>query len=126
MLTEEQIKELEPLTRHLKYGKLLIDAIEVWKIYNPVTGDFGCMPDESGKFIKFEFSQGCCLLGAACINKIDDLKSRPNLILNEFNIQLTEFWNLSDGFDGTNKFNDDNEAWVFGSNIRKIVKPLTN
>lgn len=31
MLTETQLKNLEPLTKHSKYGKLLSDAIEIWK-----------------------------------------------------------------------------------------------
>lgn len=31
MLTSKQLQAPEPLTTHAKYGKLLSDAIDVWK-----------------------------------------------------------------------------------------------
>lgn len=68
MLTEKQLKRLQPLTKHLKYGPIVKAAIIGWKRCRPSAGMFG-VATNNNKFIRNKSQKGCCFLGAAVLNR---------------------------------------------------------
>lgn len=64
MLTEEQLKRLQPLTTHPKYGPIVKAAIIGWKKCRPLNGAFG-ITLENFKFRRSKHFKGCCFLGKA-------------------------------------------------------------
>lgn len=121
MLTPTQIKKLEPLTKHPRFGKLLIEAIKGWKHTTPRKGLFGI---ELGLKRYISSEKKCCLLGAALINKHrkDNFGVKFDII-KRFNITEPEIDSLIDGFDDRNLLIEDRKAFEFAAKVRKIVKP---
>lgn len=122
-LTQEQIQKLQPLTQHPKFGKLLQDAIEIWKKENiiPVIKDFGVIPYETD-LIYIIRDKGCCLLGAALVNKPCH-KAFFNTIKEYYNLSISEYDGLWVGFDIEPLFSEDFEAWKFGKQVHEIINP---
>lgn len=133
MLTEIQLKNLEPLTKHPKYGKLLCDAIEVWKTENvyPITRRFGIAKNVFTNTYCQESNEGsnqyCCLIGAAITGKEVALKfplviaGIREVVLKNFQISYEEMINLFQGFDCVNNFGLTNESYEFGKAVHLIV-----
>lgn len=125
MLTEEQIKKLESLCQHVRYGKILQDAIETWKNSQPCQKIFGVYVYYENK-THFEMSANkcCCLIGAAGYTKKPFHSLLKTIVLEYALNDIEEVWAISDGFDG-NKLESQvyKEAYVFGSSVREIVEP---
>jgi hypothetical protein len=142
MLTQDQLTQLEPLTKHQKFGKLLSDAIEIWKREDvtPVCGKLGISKKYSLFSCKYEFNnvnKCCCLIGAAMLGKNMRGEGRArrsctayNSAEKEFNITFNEVQGLWKSFDGWNKDvydgYEDIEAIEFANAVRKIIKPVSD
>src|SRR5690606_30806684 len=105
MLTQDQIDKLQLLTQHSKFGKLLQDAIEVWKRKDvaPVHGSFGIY-DINNKFVfdPDDECNNCCLVGAALYNKnviVSDKEIFTPSASKAFNLSNNEIRSLFAGFD---------------------------
>lgn len=140
MLTKRQIEELQPLTKHSKFGKLLADAIEVWKVADPIQNEFGVIrntkKDEDGfeiyeDCLDFTYERKCCcLIGAASLYKegpdsyLDDGDYAKLICKNTFSLSYIELDGLIRGFDGNltaDSFFYSQEAFTFASEVRKII-----
>lgn len=136
MLTEQQLKNLEPLCSTPKYGKILENAIEIWKQENvtPLTNWFGIdningLVWELSK-IRSGSSYCCCLLGASLVGKSVNVDFYDTLT-EKFNISETEIIGLFSGFDtnSNNEFkdvlkyisDDRKEAFIFGYSVHRAV-----
>jgi hypothetical protein len=117
MLTKKQQIKLILLTGHEKYGQLLADAIETWKIAKPSRYDCGLII-YSSKF-KNEENPECCLLGAAFAGKQGSLiEGFSEALQKYFNINESCF-GFIEGFDtGESGFSD---ARKFASEVSKII-----
>lgn len=76
MLTEQQLKNLAPLCENPKFGKLLSDAIEIWKREDvlPLNNSFGLKIDYKSQIFELseydrKYKYKCCLVGAAVVGK---------------------------------------------------------
>lgn len=130
MLTDQQIEELEPLTKHPKYGKLLSDTVEVWKRDDviPANSQYGVWV-RRGKFVFSDISKKCCILGAALVNKEydSDWCGLREAISNFFEVYPDEQESISKGFDNFPKISATvEEAWEFGNQIFKIINPISD
>jgi len=117
MLTQDQKSKLEPLTKHEKFGKLLIEAIKTWEVIHPKQREFGVF---KGKEFKWEADSetGCCLIGAAITGK-DSRHERICTATDCFSLDRKDLWALSDGFDDHSI--DESEACLFGKTVSDIV-----
>lgn len=121
MLTENQLIQLQPLTEHPKYGKILQDAIPVWQNVIPILGSFGI----SG-FPIFESQIGCCLLGAAMVGKENFSEKWSEITNKYFNLTKEEHHSIQYGFDGLDKSIATNkDAYFFGKEVSNIVRPIS-
>ena len=123
MLTQDQKEELEPFTKHEKFGKLLIEAMKTWETVDPRSG-FGIDRWESNgyplKFWKLDsYNNGCCLLGASILGK-DSTGSYIESVEKEFQIKREIAWDLSDGFEKCH-CSTETEASLFGEQVSDIV-----
>jgi hypothetical protein len=124
MITEEQKNQLEILTRHERYGQLLIDAIKSWEKINPEQETYGV--SRWNTHIKSEWQgdinwDGCCLVGASIIGKSNH-DAYLEEVMTSFNLKLIECLSLAYGFDGSDKRDDVcNEAYDFGNQVAKIL-----
>lgn len=151
MLTERQIFRLTPLLSHLKFGKILLDAIESWKQEDIFPGTKSCGIDwnsdsktyKAYKRYKFKKEETqtkevqktqtisvpetiayCCIIGAASIGKENkDVLKKQFLIY--FGISTVEYFSIQKGFDlvpfETNNSQYDFEAYKFGSDVHKAL-----
>lgn len=126
MLTKDQLKQLEPLIKHPKFGDMLRSAIIGWKKCRPAKGSFGIKIKENywrRAPWHEQIDKGCCLCGAALLNK----KANSNYKYEEFEIRFGidryEFWQLSDGWEENSFYNKNAEAYVFANEVRKIILP---
>lgn len=123
MLTQDQLKQLEPLTKHPKFGAVLKSAIIGWKKCKPAIGHFGIKLKENyWRRIprKEQIDRGCCLCGAALLNKKANSIYEYEEFEIRFDIGMYEFWQLSDGWENS-VFNKDTESYIFANEVRKIV-----
>lgn len=122
MLTEEQLKNLEPLTKHKKYGPIVKAAIIGWKRCRPTTETFG-VDRKNSKFVRDLSVKGCCFLGAAVLNRKSSNEGWVVWdIMKKFNLSfLSECWSLSDGFENENAESAHKEAYNFGKKVRKAL-----
>jgi hypothetical protein len=114
MLTQTQKDKLGPLTKHEKYGKLLIDAMKTWETIHPKQREFGVFRGKDSKW-EADSEIGCCLIGAAIAGKDSNMLIEVSV----FSIEQKEMWVLSDGFDDHS--NNESEAWLFGKTVSDIV-----
>jgi hypothetical protein len=124
MLTQEQKVKLDPLTKHERYGKLLIDAMRTWEISKPEEGSYGVQRDTLGEAFDFDSpDKHCCLLGAALYSKKSSESGYDAVIRDYFQIGSDEMGKLYQGFDNLNVINNYNykEAFDFGQAVREIV-----
>lgn len=126
MLTQTQIKKLESLTKHPKYGALVKRALMNWKKCKPVTCDHG-IEEINGKFKRTSYYDGCCFTGAGLLGlKGFDIRET---LKQKFNIFDEESIRLEFGFDAWDsklEYTDNpiyKEAYNFGKKVGKIVKP---
>jgi hypothetical protein len=124
MLTQEQKDQLEPLTHHPKYGKLLQEAIKGWEKVNPKTEKFGIYLDNGEFKLIVEDTPGmtgCCLVGSVMMNKKSDNEYITDSVINLFRqISENETSGLMSGFDCDEVLFKD-EAYEFGKEINKIL-----
>lgn len=123
MLTEDQLIQLKFLTKHKKYGKLLTDAIEIWKQekVKPTKKCFGVFYNSDKSELTLDGSNKCCLLGAALVGKnISRFDSKIDTILKYFDISRDEFYNIMFGFDHVNS-SEETEDFAFANLVREIV-----
>lgn len=124
MLTQEQKDLLEPLTRHEKYGKLLIDAMKTWEIGEPKRGTYGIAKTNN----VWEFGNAykrCCMVGASVIGKSGN-NSYLEEAMTTFNLSLFSVLDLARGFDDSSQYSAylpgaDFEAYQFGSKVSAIL-----
>lgn len=117
MLTKNQQVRLISMTSHSKYGQLLADAIEGWKIYDARQHSFGV--DINSKNKKYECPDSCCLLGSSLINKKHNISYFKDLE-NIYKISEIDLQALAEGFDNTIKYFG-TEAYMFGNKVAKIL-----
>ncbi len=124
MLTEDHLIQLQPLTQHPKFGKLLQAAIQTWSLpdVTPAWGEYGV--DYASDVIALMDANECCLLGASVVGKEWYYGSIFLTIENSFQISLDSMEGLFQGFDGyVETSSDDNEAFEFGLKVREIIQP---
>lgn len=132
MLTKEQLIQLKPLTANPRYGKLLSDAIEIWKREDvcPVSNGWGVLRrDETFVFMDVCNENKCCLIGAALIDKkyMDGNPVSNSQVAGasvNFNVSQHEIIEIIRGFDGNGVFYlNYNLANMFGVVVKEIVQP---
>lgn len=110
MLTQDQKDQLELLTKHEKYGELLICAINTWETATPKQGYY-LTPNKE-----------CCLIGAAAGESV---LSPSRTVANSFELAIEEIWSISDGFENAHRhYSLDNclvDSWNFGKAVADIV-----
>src|SRR5574338_959569 len=129
MITENQIEKLKPLTEHPRFGKLLLNAIENWKLVKPNIGAFGIRPiykKESDFFVWKEdnTNYGCCLIGSSLINITNkNAASQFDLCELKYNLTDSEVYGLIIGFDNIHIRNVefDQKAYEFGKKVNEII-----
>lgn len=127
MITQQQIKQLEPLTQHLEFGPVLIRAIETWKTNNIRLNNFG-ITYSANQYYEVYSSEGCCLIGASIIGlKFENNDEHPFDCVRQFsNLSNDECYSLIDGFDGVRFQTRGNnyEAYNFARQVRLILNVL--
>ncbi len=134
MLTSQQLNKLIPLTLHVKYGKIISDAIEIWKKENicPSRFNFGLdFLEETFKLYKHKNKENpnidhyCCLIGAALVgkeNKTSKGISFNSLVQEIYNVEEEEILDLMRGFDRKELLSgDESEAFKFGFSIQEAL-----
>lgn len=125
MLTQDQKDKLEPLTKHEKFGKLLIEAMKTWETATPKQKTWGAkrFDDKCNLLDKWELrkdSNECCLIGAAMIEKslteYDIVESANNY----FKLDDTA-WDLICGFDSSDDLEFSHDAGKFGKQVADIL-----
>lgn len=110
MLTQDQKDQLEPLTKHEKYGELLICAINTWETATPKQGYY-FTPDKK-----------CCLIGASVGESVLNPARKAAV---SFELSIEEIWSISDGFeDAKRQYSSDKcliDSWNFGKAVSDIV-----
>lgn len=123
MLNEQQIEQLELLTNHPKFGKLLLAAMETWKSdNNPKITYWGIrISDDFDSYI--ENGAGCsCLLGASLLNKNhNECEDYFGSVRRIYNLDETEPMELMAGFDSKYENVGRTEAFNFAAKIAMIV-----
>lgn len=125
MLTQDQKDKLEPLTKHEKFGKLLIEAMKTWETATPKQKTWGAtrFDDKYNLLDKWKFrkdSYECCLIGAAMIEK----SLTENDIVESANdyFKLDDMaWDLICGFDSPDYWEFSHEAGKFGKQVADIL-----
>lgn len=124
MLTQEQLEKLEPLTQHPKYGKLLSDAIEVWKKENatPTKGTWGIIDDWEVQF-NSDGTGRYCLIGAGLLDKLVVDHSKIATVSNYFKLDNLDFDLIVWGFDNVRVYDEfqNHDAYQFGLAVSKIL-----
>lgn len=135
MLTELQILKLQNFTTLPKFGRIVSDALLIWKkesvIPHPhVFGIKYSIENHKFKFNKWASIKGnqiCCLLGAALINKKEKstLQNLPDAVALNFKITVEDATDIYIGFDKSIRKNisiiNRSDAWVFGYNVGRAV-----
>lgn len=134
MLTQFQKEKLRPFTLHPKFGKLLIDAINVWETAIPNQGRYGITRwlflGHEQSFVaaaKYRFDDRndnkCCLIGACLVNKaVDESISMEGSVNEYFNIKHDEMRALIHGFDEElNSTYGNSEGYDFANQVAKII-----
>jgi hypothetical protein len=126
MLTEKQLKQLQPLIKHKKFGPILKEAIKGWKRTTPSRGCFGIIepsPIEIGKqAFKMDYYKKCCLLGAASLNKRPKTTNCIVMYIEDrFKISEIDSASLIRGFDNSSANSCDAEAYDFANQVSKIL-----
>lgn len=122
MLTEKQLKNLEPLIKNSRFGKLLKNSIEQWKKENVTytTGSYG-ITIINEKYDFLHENKACCLLGASLIGKIpNSIGDIESAIYDNYFIGRREFFNLYLGFDSSGEIKN-NDAFKFGRNVKNAL-----
>lgn len=125
MLTQNQKDKLEPLTRHEKFGKLLIEAMKTWESATPKQKTWGAtrFDDKCNLLDKWKLrkdSNECCLIGASVVEKSlteNDIVESAN---DYFKLDNTA-WDLVCGFDSSDDWESSNEAIKFGRQVAEIL-----
>lgn len=126
MLTENQIQQLKPLTRHKKFGNLLKAAIKGWKDTIPVENTFGLYIDKKDHIFK---GKQTCLIAAALVNKKPKKRYVCGILYYEeirkrFNLSNNDIYGLIHGFDNSEWDKSPGKyGYLFGKKVRKIVNP---
>lgn len=123
MLTQEQLKNLEPFTKHPKYGKLVKDAIIGWKRCKPISDWFGLdFNNCKNKFVRNKsYSKGCCLLGASVLNRKTEYENPIIKVSKKYNMPSSDAWEIVYGFDNLHWVTNKTEAFQFGNQVRKAL-----
>jgi hypothetical protein len=134
MLTQSQKEKLRPFTLHPKFGKLLIEAMNVWETAIPYQGGYGITRwlsvGHEQVFVattKYRFDDRndnkCCLIGACLVSKtVDEAMSMEGSVNEYFNLQYDETRALIHGFDEElNSIHSDSEGYVFANQVAKII-----
>lgn len=120
MLTKKQQIQLISMTSHPKYGQLLADAIEGWKIYEPRQGRFGVSVNYLLNIYEPDYNS-CCVLGAALLSCSYKEGYFDELVL-KYNLSRKELDSLFQGFDNYGFYpNPNEEAYQFGNKVAKIL-----
>lgn len=132
MLTQEQKNKLEPLTKHKRFGKLLIDAMKTWETAIPKQKTYGvtrwvenCEIDTLSVSYTFDpnYNNCCCLIGGALLGKSSN-DGYVDSIINNFELVEFEIDCLIKGFDLNVEFEkelNNNEAYRFGKSVSAII-----
>ena len=120
MLTTQQLLDLDPLCQHPKFGKLLKDAIEIWKVsdISPMPRHFG-IDTKSNTYI-LDYLRQCCIIGACVVNKPSNI-SIFETIRNNYNIEGKEYDCIISGFENYTHSTENKQAYEFGKNVRKAL-----
>lgn len=124
MLTQEQKNKLEPLTKHERFGKLLIDAIKTWNNEaRPTKGSYGVMSTNKDIYDFFHNDKSCCLIGASLYGKCIPYSDGYSFsIYKIYSVSDVEMNGIIHGFDSSVEFSDfQSEAYKFGNDVAKIV-----
>lgn len=126
MLTDQQIEKLKPLCNHPRFGKLLSDAIKVWKepdVQISCKG-FGVYLNLSEVYSFDNDNKQCCLIGAAILGKSSHVSMKVFCNM-EYSMSEQDYDDLWLGFDSRTDLKiNDYEVWKFGYNVRQIVNPM--
>ncbi len=134
MLTQSQKEKLRPFTLHPKFGKLLIEAMNVWETAIPYQRGYGITSwsflGHEQTFVataKYRFDDRndnkCCLIGACLVGKaVDESMSMEGSVNEYFNLQYDETRALIHGFDEVlNSVYGDSEGYIFANQVAKII-----
>jgi len=118
MLTQEQKDQLEPLTKHEKFGKLLIEAIKTWETIKPSRRIWGLLKNKN----VWELSSNncCCLIGAALIGKESKVDNYISSTSDNYELSFDVIEDLVSGFDKS-IYDTGSEACNFGKAVSDIV-----
>lgn len=124
MLNQSQKEKLRPFTLHLKFGKLLIEAMKVWETAIPYQGGYGIT--RWSNFVRYRFDDRndnkCCLIGASLVNKSTSNCTMEDSVNEYFDIQYDETRALIHGFDEElNSVYGDYEGYIFANQVAKII-----
>lgn len=132
MLTEIQLDNLKDLCENPKYGKILQDAIKIWRQKNvkPCMQQFGLdfLSGELFKLVKIKSENSdyhCCIIGGAMVDK-----KHPHtqggffeLVGSNYNITEDEVLDITFGFDDKefSELGRSTPAYEFGKAVSKII-----
>lgn len=124
MLTQDQKDKLESLTKHERYGKLLIDALISWETNNPKQKMYGVTRWNNEIKSNWEVRtdrDGCCLVGASILGKSESDSFIGEATYN-FGLVISEILSLANGFDLVDQTrSDDVNAYNFGKQVAEIL-----
>ena len=123
MLTQSQKEKLRPFTLHPKFGKLLIEAMNVWETAIPYQGGYGitCWLNDAKYRFDNKNDNKCCLIGACLVSKVAG-ESMEESVNEYFNLQHDEMRALIHGFDEeVNSIYDGSEGYIFANQVAKII-----
>lgn len=121
MLTEQQLKKLNPLLTNAKYGNILQNAIEIWKTeVNPTVSAFGLLFSNSNKW---KSVGQCCLVGASLVDKTIIGDNYYESMEKFYKISKKEYESLWKGFDSNSIPTTSDEAFEFGHKVRLAIWP---
>lgn len=131
MLTQDQKNQLEPLTLHPRFGKLLTEAIKAWEVSSPKKGAYGVFfnSDEKGYRFSDEKNHCCCLIGAALYRLQSPIEEGcySSDATSTYDICENEMTGLINGFDtDENQYGEGKlytEAYNFGLSVSNICFP---
>ena len=130
MLTQSQKEKLHPFTLHSKFGKLLIEAMNVWETAIPYQGGYGitqyafikCIAKELTHYQFEDDYKECCMIGASLVNKSTSNCTMEGSINEYFDLQHDETRALIHGFDEElNSLYNDSEGYIFANQVAKII-----
>jgi hypothetical protein len=126
MLTQDQITQLEPFTKHPRYGKIVEKAIVNWINEDPIKVYTGVI-SKDGVFKRRPIITGCCLIGSAVLGEKSE-DSAEIFVYKTYGLSENEIRSLMYGFDDwdTNRVKitkESFEPYDFGKKIGEIVRP---